>query len=194
MKPISLLSALLLAVAALTAGSCTRARASAALAPPPLNVPPPPPRIVETVVVDVPPPAPPSQELPVPLPLPAPAATTPRPARTEPPRAAEPAKTDAAPVLSPGPRLEEPKAPALQSVPAQQEGRFEAEIRTVLGRASTDLNRVDYRGLGADARIQYDQAKAFMRQAEDSLRVKNLVFARSLADKAATLAAQLSGR
>jgi hypothetical protein len=90
--------------------------------------------------------------------------------------------------------LEEPKSPALQSVPAQQEGRFEAEIRTVLGRASTDLNRIDYRTLGADARIQYDQAKAFMRQAEDSLRVKNLVFARSLADKAATLASQLSGR
>jgi hypothetical protein len=194
MRPLLLLSALLLAVAGLTTGSCARARASAALAPPPLNVPLPPPRIVETVVVEVPPPAPPAQELPVPLPVPAPAAAAPRPARAEPPRAAEPPKTDAAPVLPAGPRLEEPKSPALQSIPAQQEGRFEAEVRVVLGRASTDLNRIDYRALGSDARIQYDQAKAFMRQAEDSLRVKNLVFARSLADKAATLASQLLGR
>jgi hypothetical protein len=53
---------------------------------------------------------------------------------------------------------------------------------------------VDYRALNADARIQYDQAKRFVRQADDAIRTKNLVFAKNLAEKAATIAAQLAGR
>ena len=48
--------------------------------------------------------------------------------------------------------------------------------------------------LNADAQTQYDTAKRFIRQAEDALRAKNLVFAKNLADKAAALAAQLAGR
>ena len=61
---------------------------------------------------------------------------------------------------------------------------MERAIRTVLARATTDLNRVDYRALNADARTQYDTAKRFIQQAEDALTRRNLVFARSLADKA----------
>ena len=67
-------------------------------------------------------------------------------------------------------------------------------IRQQLAKASSDLTRVDYRALNADARTQYDTAKGLVRQAEDALRAKNLVFARSLADKAATLATQLAGK
>jgi hypothetical protein len=48
--------------------------------------------------------------------------------------------------------------------------------------------------LDADAKIQYDTAKRFVRQAEDAVKSKNLVFAKNLADKAATIADQLAGR
>ena len=61
-------------------------------------------------------------------------------------------------------------------------------------RATADLNRIDYRALNAEARVQYDTAKRFISQAQEALRAKNLVFARSLADKAAALAAQLAGK
>jgi hypothetical protein len=53
---------------------------------------------------------------------------------------------------------------------------------------------VDYGRLNADARAQYDQSKRFMEQAQQALRDRNFVFAATLADKAATLAAGLSGR
>ena len=61
-------------------------------------------------------------------------------------------------------------------------------------RASANLNRINYRALNTDARTQYETAKRFIEQAEDAIRMKNLPFARSLADKAAVLANQLGGR
>jgi len=67
-------------------------------------------------------------------------------------------------------------------------------VRTAIGKATADLSRVDYRALNADARTQYDTAKRFIRQAEDAIHAKNLVFAKSVADKAVVLAAQLAGR
>jgi hypothetical protein len=63
-----------------------------------------------------------------------------------------------------------------------------------LTRANNELGRVDYRGLNADARIQYDTAKRFIRQADTAIKAKNLVFAKSLADKAVAIADQLGGR
>jgi hypothetical protein len=67
-------------------------------------------------------------------------------------------------------------------------------VRDVLVRATRDLGRVDYGKLSADGRAQYDQSKRFSQQAEQALKERNLVFATTLADKAATLAAQLLGR
>jgi hypothetical protein len=55
------------------------------------------------------------------------------------------------------------------------------------------LSRVDYRKLTAEGRAQYDQSKRFSEQAESALRDRNLPFAATLADKAATLATQLGG-
>jgi len=63
-----------------------------------------------------------------------------------------------------------------------------------MSRASGELNRIDYRTLNADARMQYDTAKRFIQQADDAMKAKNIVYARSLADKAAAIAAQLAGR
>jgi outer membrane biosynthesis protein TonB len=142
-------------------------------------------------------------EAPQPVPLMAePARNTPsrprpvtrEPAKPDPPKV-EPPKPEPPPVEPPKPVEELPKAPpTLQTTPATAEGEMERGIRASLARATADLNRIDYRALNADARTQYDTAKRFARQADDAMRMKNLVFAKNLADKAATLAAQLAGR
>ena len=50
------------------------------------------------------------------------------------------------------------------------------------------------RDASIDEVAEADTAKRFVTTAEDALRTKNLVLARSVADKAATLAAQLAGK
>ena len=79
-------------------------------------------------------------------------------------------------------------------MPTTAEGEVERSIHATLQRANTDLNRVDYRTLNADAKNQYDTAKGFIRQANEAIRAKNLLYAKNLADKAAAVAAQLAGR
>ena len=130
--------------------------------------------------------------------MPEPARNTPARPRPAPPvqqsegTKPEPAKAEAD-ASKPG---DEPKTPSatLGTTPNGQEAEVERRIRGLLLEATGNLNRVDYGRLNADAKGQYDSAKAFVRQAEDALRSKNLVFASYLADKAATLAAQLRGR
>jgi len=183
-----------IALAALLAPACVKTHANTTPEMPAMDVPPPPPRVVEPTETE--PPAP------VPLPQEPARHATPAPPRqsrsTEAPKTEAP-KPEAKPPEPPPPEppREEPKTaptPPLQTTPTQEEGDLEKGIRGTLGRARSDLNRVDYRGLNSDARMQYDQAKRLAQQAEDALRAKNLVFARSLADKAASIAAQLAGR
>ena len=182
----------------LASGSFACARAQAKVPPDgPLEVPSPPPRDVEPIESEPPQVIPLAQE---------PARNAParlRPAppvreqpRTEPPKP-EPPPPVAPPVEPPKPPEEPPKpAPAatLQTTPPTAEGDMERGIRTSIAKATTDLNRVDYRALNPDARVQYDTAKRFITQAEQAIRSKNLVFAKSVADKAVVLAAQLAGR
>jgi outer membrane biosynthesis protein TonB len=185
----------LLAVAVLASG-CAKAHAKTT-PDAPLDVPRPPPREVETTETDAPPPVPlvqePARTLP-PRPRPAP----PRePQRAEPkpdvPKP-EPPKTEPPPPDA-KPADEAPHAPTtLQTTPATAEGEVERGVRATLTRATNELNRIDYRGLNVDARMQYDTAKRFIRQADDAVKSKNLVFAKNLADKAAVIAAQLAGR
>ncbi len=155
---------------------------------PRLDVPPPPPRVVE------PEPAPPA---PAPAPEEEPAPPTPPrpPARREPAKAEapkpEPPKPEPPPETKPG----ESRPPVtLQTTPTQGEAELERTIRARLGQATADLARVDIRTLNADARMQYDTAQRFVAQADEAVRARNLVFAKSLADKAAALAAQLAGK
>jgi hypothetical protein len=42
--------------------------------------------------------------------------------------------------------------------------------------------------------MQYDTAKRFIEQADEAIRMKNLPFAKNLADKAAVLMVQLAAR
>jgi hypothetical protein len=183
---------------ALLASGCARAQAAKTTPDgPPLEVPAPPPRDVELAGTEV---------APAPVPLPQePARSTPpstraRPApprenRPEPPKPAEPAKAEPPPEAPKPPGSNDESRPStLQTKPASEEGEVERSVRLMLTRASNDLNRVDYRTLNTEARAQYDQAKLFIRQAEDYVRQKNLPIARTVADKAAVLAAQLAGR
>jgi hypothetical protein len=70
----------------------------------------------------------------------------------------------------------------------------ERSVRDVLARAARDINQVDYNRLSPEGKSQYEQSKRFSIQAEQALRERNLIFAATLADKAATLAAELLGR
>jgi hypothetical protein len=190
------LCALLISVFFFTAISgCARAHAKTVPQQPDasLDVPAPPERDVEPAEVEAPPPpqpptpAPESPRAQPPRPRPAPAREQPR---------AEPPKPEPAPE-PPKPAEEPPRPPAsstLQTTPATAEGELERGVRATITRASNELNRIDYRGLNADAKIQYDTAKRLVRQAEDAVKAKNLVFAKNLVDKAATIADQLAGR
>jgi hypothetical protein len=175
---------------------CVHAKAKAMTDAPALDVPVPPARVVETIETEAPPPATLPEEPrrnPVrPRPTP-PAASAGQPARPAAPASDMPVAPDTPPVVAEEPKPATP-APTLQTTPAAQEGEVERGIRATLSRAAASLNRIDYRALNAEARTQYDTAKRFIQQAEDAMKAKNLMFAKSLADKAATLAAQLGGR
>ena len=180
-----------LAVCACLTSGCFGLRARAVTAPTPLDMPEPPPRVVEVR----------EPETPAPIPLPEePVRNTPtrpgpnRPA-TEPARPAQPPAAPETPVDAAKPEELTPRPPTtLQTTPTQREEEVERRIQGQLGQARADLNRINYQALTSDGRTQYEQAKRFVSQAEDALRAKNLVFANNLADKAATLAAQLLGR
>ena len=191
-----------LCICAFLMSGCARARAKTGPDLPALDIPSPPPREVEasdTTPQPPPPPPPPPAEEPARRAPTAAAPARPRPAapRAESTPAAAPAPAPpTGPVEPPKPAEEQAKPPTttLQTAPPGNEGEVERTIRTVLTRATTDLNRIDYRALNADARTQYDTAKRFVTQAQEALRAKNLVFARNLADKAAALAVQLAGK
>jgi hypothetical protein len=180
------------------ASGCTHHAAAKALPEnPPLEMPAPPPRDVEPSGVGPsgvePPPAPSSA--PQESPRSTPPRARPAPSRPEPAKA-EPVRPEAPPAEAPKPPPEEPPKPptTLQTTPATAEGDVERAVRATLTRADVDLRRINYRALNADARTQYDTAKSFIRQADQAIKAKNLVFAKSLADKAAALATQLGGK
>jgi type IV secretory pathway VirB10-like protein len=181
---------------ALLSSGCARPKAKTIADLPPLEMPVPPPRDVETSEIEplppVPLPAEPARNAP-PRTRPAPPARESRAADAPKP---EPAKPEAPTESEPPPKTEEPAKPptTLQTTPAEVQGEVERNIRSTLARATHDLNRIDYRLLNADARTQYDTAKSFIRDADLAVKAKNLVYAKSLADKAAALAVQLGGK
>jgi hypothetical protein len=103
-----------------------------------------------------------------------------RPRETPPPTRPTPPPTTTPPVENAAP-------PPILSTSANT-ADFEKRIRQQLAKANGDLGQVKRQALGADARAQYDAALGFIRQAEAALKVRNLMFAGQLADKAATLA------
>jgi type IV secretory pathway VirB10-like protein len=180
----------LAAALAVSLAGCSRARPALEPDLPPLAAPLPPPRLlppleggpIEGAV-------PTTAEEPPADPRPTPRRREPRPAAPAPPDAARTEAPGEAPVAEAAPA--EP-APVLQLTPPGEEARVQQAVRQQLAHADRDLSRVDYRALGADARAQYETAKRFAMLAEQALRDRNLVFAQTLADKAAAIAAVLA--
>jgi len=186
---------LALVTAPLVSG-CLHASAMTVVDTPPLEMPVPPPRVIETAELNPPAPLelpdePPRQTVVPPTPPAPPARPVPRaeaPVRTEQPARVEP---------PPEPRAadEAPRsAPTLQTTPAVAEAEVVRGIRVIIERAGTDLKRVNLAALSRDGLTQYQTAQRFIAQAEDSLTKRNLVLARSLADKALAVAVQLAPR
>jgi hypothetical protein len=170
-----------LAAAVLTTG-CATARAAAPAPLPILTPPDAPPRVVAEYLPDPPLPA-----EPVPAEAVAPVVRPTRPTRREPARTdtvAEPPGPASAPAPTTPP-------PSLTMQNAGANARADQSVRTLLGQAARDLERVVYQTLDADGRAQYDTARRFMQQADEALRARNVVFAGKLADKAATMASVL---
>jgi outer membrane biosynthesis protein TonB len=167
---------------------------------PPLDVPPPPPRVVEPAPVpdDSPQPVP---DLPPP---PAPARpakpTQPRPNNNSTPAEAKPEpKPDQAPPTdsTATPATTTPAAPAVPQLrtPQTADGsEAEKTVRATLDRAKTVLGGVNFNPLSNERKKAYNDAKAFIQQAEDALKQGNYVFAQGVATKAETLAHELAGR
>ena len=178
-------------ISAAAAAGCAKAQASAP-AGPPLDIPAPPERVLAPVEEPATASAP-APETPPPTPIAATPRTPPRPParRAEPERSETPppAATATAPATPPAepPRELRPNSPS-------GDAAAERDARDKLARAARDLSRVDYGKLNADARSQYEQSKRFTEQAQQALRDRNFVFASTLADKAAALAAGLAPR
>ena len=180
-----LLRAAIVALAC-AASACVSAQAKGDPGGPALAPPAPPPHtIIPVEIVEAPASAPA---------LPAPTPVIVRPMARPP--APKPDKPVEKPVDKPDPAAAAPPtaAPA-PTAPLQTTANvteLERAIRARMAQAGRDLDRTDYRALNAERRTQYDTAKRFLQQADDALKVKNLVFAEQLADKAATLAAALT--
>jgi hypothetical protein len=124
--------------------------------------------------------------------VPAPRTVAPPPVR-RPQVPSAPAETEVRPEPGPPAPVQPDPARELRAAPSTADAAAERQVRDLLVRATRLLSRVDYRRLSAEGRSQYDQAKRFSDQAEAALRDRNFPFASTLADKAATLAAQLGG-
>jgi hypothetical protein len=109
-----------------------------------------------------------------------------------------PVRTIAPPPPEEPPVTQSPTAPVapstLQTTPLASQAEMIKNIRELLARAHRDLKGVVYDSLNADGKAQFDTARRFADQAEQALKDRNLVFALTLADKAATLARSLAGR
>ena len=170
-----------LVLCALLSASCAKAKAASVPDGPPLSVPQPPERVLAPVEA----PAPVAEAAPAPEPPPA-AAPAPRTPPRPVPREAEARPAPPSATQAEGTR-------DLRPADANN-AATERAVRDVLVRANRDLGRIDYGKLTTDGRAQYEQSKRFSQQAEQALKERNLVFAATLADKAATLAAELLGR
>ena len=171
------------AVLALSASACAKARAETVPDGPPLQMPEPPPRVlapVELPLVSVVVPEPEAPPVAV-----APPRTPPRPQPPK-PQATPPAASVQPPPPPAGPRDLRAASPTNTAT--------ERSVRDMLERAGRDISRVNFSRLSAEGRAQYEQSRRFSEQAEEALKERNLFFAATLADKAATLAAELVGR
>jgi hypothetical protein len=183
----------LLVAAMCGAPACVKTQAKTVPDGPPLDVPPPPARVIAPAEEPIA--TTPAEPL---EPAPAPASTSRRPTRkptnagiepsTQKPEPQPPAEPPLPQAAQPEPAVATP-APTLRAP-----GSAEKPIRDRVSSAQRDLSKVDYAKLTEEGKSQYDQSKRFIQQAEQALKEQNFVFAQTLADKAAQIAAELLGR
>ena len=164
------------------AGCAAKVQARTEIEMPALDPPPAPPRVVASYPVEV--------ETAPPVAAVADTAAPARPpARTQRPDRPEPSQTTPEPVQE---TARAASTPSLTLTPSPgTETQTAAAIRDLMARAARDLARVNQASLKADGRTQFETARRFLQQAEEALKVRNIVFAGKLADKAATMAAVL---
>lgn len=193
MSKIARLSLLVVLGAAGGAG-CITGRAQTPAERPALDVPAPPDRVVP----QVPPPEPP---LPAIEPVedlgsgakPAPPARSKPPAKPpqDPPKPEskpDPPATETPPPTTPAP------APQLKLPENADPGVMSRTIRDTVERTRRMLGGTDRSKLTALRQKAFDDAQGFIKQAEDALNQKNLVFAKECAEKAERLAKEVQSR
>jgi hypothetical protein len=178
---LSLIVPLLLTAA--LAGCAVKAQVRSEVEVPLLDPPPPPPRVVVTYAEE-----PEPMPEPPPVETAAPAKPAPRPPRAE--QRPDPVETPPVEPVAAATKAVSPGALTLTPLPGSEAQTVNA-IRALMDRASRDLLRVNAGALNHDGRAQLDQARRFLRQADEALNARNIVFAGRLADKAATMAAIL---
>jgi hypothetical protein len=172
---------------ALSLTACsTKAKAQTLPDGPPLAVPVAPEHsIVIEQIAEAPPPEPEPEVVPEPPPVPRTTGT--RTPISKPAPKPENTPTANPPAVTPQPP---PEAPVIRAQPAASAGD-ERKVQDLVKKAADDLLRVDYKKLSKDGQAQYDQSKRFSDQAQQALKERNVPYALTLAEKAATLAAEL---
>jgi outer membrane biosynthesis protein TonB len=184
------LAFLLLGSLSLASACASTVKAKTPVERPNLDVPPPPPRVVEPAPVPEAPPEPVPDLPPPPAPI-KPKPTPPRTQPTEPKPESKPEQPPPDNVQSSPPT---PMVPQLQTPQTADGTEAEKNVRSTLERAKSVLGTVNYSPLSKERKKAYNDAKAFIHQAEDAIKQGNYVFAQSLATKAETLATELGGR
>ncbi len=162
--------------------ACAKTHARAVPPGPPLQVPAAPPRLL--VLADEPLPATSALDEPAPL---APVAPT----QTPPPA---PPRARPEPRPAPAGEAAESRPPEPRTFGTPGDAGREKAVRERLAAAARALARVDRARLSGAEQAEFDQARRFIQQAEQAVKERNLIFAATLADKAASLAADLAGR
>ncbi len=159
----------------------TKARAEVIPEGPPLAVPTAPAhQIAAEQVAEAPEPEPPPAPEPAVPPKPTVTAPPPRPRAEAPP---------SQPAATPQPETATVRvAPAPTSTSAADERK----VRDLMGKASADLARVDYKRLSKEGQAQYDQSKRFSEDAQAAIKERRFEYALTLAEKAADIAAELA--
>ena len=182
--------AVVLTVLATAGGAaCATSRAAEPLERPALDMPAPPPRVIVPL---------PRPETPLPDPVgQLPGTDTPPPAKPRPPR---PEKETQKPEAKPTEETKPPETPPSTVTPVPQlripekDPAIEPQIRSMIDRTLATLGGIDYGKLQQPRQKAYDDAKMFATQADEQLKLNNLVLAKEYAEKAERLVKELTGR
>jgi len=160
---------------ALAASACASAQARSEPGGPALASPVPPPHAIVPVEIVEEPAAPPAPPASVPVLVRGASRRPPKPERAteKPVEKPDPAAVSAQPAAP-------PPAPPLQTT-TDVEG-MKTAIRKTMTQAKSDLDRAANLPLSPERRAQHDTARRFLQQAEEALKMENLVFAEQLAN------------